>query len=137
MDRQARFTKITDADGVHIITRDETTELEWQAGFFDERYTHEEAEKVARKCRIGGHKDWRVPGPHETSTTVDYSRCNPAINTEFFPGTPSEAFLASGVPCAFNPSVYVWVQYFHNGGSDVHSRSIRFRLRLVRGPVRQ
>ncbi len=36
-----------------------------------------------------------------------------------------------------NPSDYVWVQNFNNGNSNINNRNNRFRLRLVRGPVRE
>ncbi len=61
----ARFTKINDIYGNHIITRDNHTELEWLAGFVG-IWTNQDscygvAANVCRRLTVGGYEDWHVP----------------------------------------------------------------------------
>lgn len=39
-----------------------------------------------------GHNDWRLPSSKEQLTIVDNNRTNPAIDTNYFPNTPSAHF---------------------------------------------
>ncbi len=138
MNTASRFKIIDTAKpvGDTRITEDPTTGLQWQTVYWPEKVNLEEGEKIARDFRLGGFNDWRVPSRAEANSIVDDTRCNPAIDTEAFPGATSDAILTS-TPYAGNPSDCVWVQHFYDGTSVILSRSYRFRLRLVRGPVRQ
>ncbi|HHW4679851.1 MAG TPA: Lcl C-terminal domain-containing protein [Xylella sp.] len=92
----ARFTKILDDYGKHIITRDEKTGLEWAAcsfGLYSNKLHDSEAEKGCRAVRIGGHGDWRLPTVDELLTLVDRSRYHPATDVDAFPNVVTEGFF--------------------------------------------
>ncbi len=88
---------------------------------------------VARVNAAGwcGFKDWRMPEREDLRSIVDYSRINPAIDTNYFPNTQSSWYW-SGSPDACN-SDYAWGVSFHNGGDHNDSRNGNARVRLVRG----
>ena len=85
-----------------------------------------------------GATDWRMPTWQELQGIVDYGRFNPAIDTEYFPNTPSSGFL-SGSPAlynvsGFNSSDLAWEVRFSTGvANDAFYRGFYNRVRLVRG----
>lgn len=138
----ARFTKIHDAAGAHIITRDEQTGLEWSArdiGRFTNAAEGSKAEAACAALELGGHTDWRMPTIEELESIRDLSRHSPAIDTDAFPDCPSAAFWAS-TPHAYGPDDYAWFVDFDGGHSGFDLRDGRGyynRVRAVRGPARQ
>lgn len=132
----ARFEKIHDAGGVHIITRDNATGLEWQATPFPERMTLDDATAVCSALSLGGHSDFRVPSIDELETIRDRSRFDPAIDIDAFPGCPSAWFWSSTLH-AYAPSEFAWVVLFYHGHSYHDHRDNDHRVRAVRGASRQ
>lgn len=79
-----------------------------------------------------GASDWRMPTIKELESIVHYGRVAPAIDTRFFPNTPSWYFW-SGSPFAFSASG-AWLVYFVSGDSYANLRSYNdIHVRLVRG----
>lgn len=132
----ARFEKILDAAGVHILTRDNSTGLEWQATPFPERMTLDEATAACAALSLGCHSDFRVPSIDELESIRDRSRFNPAIDTDAFPGCPS-AWFWSDTPHAYDPSEFAWIVGFDGGLSGSDRRDNGNRVRAVRGASRQ
>ena len=135
----ARFEKITDANGVHVITRDTLTGLEWSArdiGSFTNKAKNSEAAKACADLRLGGHSDWRLPTIDELESIRDRSRYSPAIDTDAFPNCPS-AWFWSSTPDAESPNNYAWIVGFNYGYSNISYRLNGSRVRAVRGPARQ
>lgn len=132
----ARFEKILDADGVHIITRDNATGLEWQATPFPESMTLDQAIAACAALTLGGHGDFRVPSIDELESIRDRRRFNPAIDTDAFPGCPS-AWFWSDTPHAYDPSEFAWIVSFYDGSSYRDRRDDDYRVRAVRGASRQ
>ncbi len=132
----ARFEKILDADGVHILTRDNATGLEWQATPFPQNMTLDQAIAACAALSLGGQGDFRVPSIDELESIRDRRRFNPAIDTDAFPGCPS-AWFWSDTPHAYAPSEFAWLVYFGNGHSSYVRRDSYLRVRAVRGASRQ
>lgn len=132
----ARFEKILDASGTHILTRDNATGLEWQATPFPERMTLDEATAACAALTLGGHSDFRVPSIDELESIRDRSRFDPAIDTDAFPGCPSASFW-SDTPHVYAPSEFTWIVSFYGGGSGDVRRASGIRVRAVRGASRQ
>jgi len=97
---------------------------------------------VAGLC---GHNDWRLPTPKELQSIVDYNRSSPAIDTDWFPNTPSTdpyvtsspgGFFWSGVSYAADATV-AWGVNIADGTSFMDgNKAIKARdhaVRLVRG----
>jgi len=77
-----------------------------------------------------GFNDWRVPTLRELLSIVHHGTSNPAIDTTFFPNTQIFVYWSSDV-FASNPTV-AWEVYFVTGDTNVSSRTIGSRVRLVR-----
>ena len=137
---QPRFDKIVPTPPPkHEVVLDNVTGLMWPVEFSSKRLTFAEGEKYIAELNANkhcGYSDWRLPTRAELLTLVDDTRCDPAIDTDAFPGTPSEYFW-TGTDYAGDKKNYAWVVYFHYGHSYLHHRDGNYRVRAVRGPARQ
>ena len=134
-----RFEKVTDAAGVHIITRDTLTGLEWSTsdlGRHTNRAENSAAEAACAALDLGGHTDWRLPTVDELETIRDRNRFSPACDPDAFPACPL-AWFWTATPDASSPKAYAWLVYFVLGNSDIYRRDDDNRVRAVRGPARQ
>lgn len=75
--------------------------------------------------------DWRMPTIKELEGIADLGRHTPAIDTSYFPNTPSSE-VWSGSPVAGNP-YSAWYVGFGNGNAGYGNRNGGYRVRLVRG----
>jgi hypothetical protein len=80
--------------------------------------------------KLCGFNDWRVPNRKELRSIVDYSRTNPAIDSDYFPHTTTNYFWSSS-PYAYN-SGNAWLLYFYYGYGYYYGRGLSYRVRLVR-----
>ena len=107
---------------------DEVTGLEWSQGFF-EIGNYAEASDYCKNLNYGGHNDWRAPTVKELFSIIDWSRYDPAIDTDYFPKTPSANFIALSAD-----DRYMWIVNFSNGATRTTSNlSGKIYLRCVRG----
>ena len=81
--------------------------------------------------RLCGATDWRMPTVKELEGIADLGRFNPAIDTDFFPNTPSSSVVWSGSPVAGYPGS-AWYVFFLYGYASYDSRNVGNRVRLVR-----
>lgn len=113
----ARFEKVCDKDGAHVITHDLASGLEWDVtDFGGKRMTFDEAQKACAALRTGGHSDWRLPTIQELLGLVDYERHSPAIEKEFFPNTGTDYYYRTSTPYA-PASGCAWGVHFRVGRS--------------------
>lgn len=77
-----------------------------------------------------GAADWRMPTRRELVSIVHNGRTSPAIDTDWFPNTPSTWFWSSS-PYASN-SLDAWYVGFDFGNVLWDSKSHDYRVRLVR-----
>ncbi len=110
---------------------DHATGLVWQAangmqGADDYQFNWEEALSYCDDLSLGGHDDWRLPDVKELQSIVDYTRADPALDTDVFsfeqtPGTG--AYFWSSTSMIDYPD---WATYFCFGpclshtGRDIH-----------------
>ena len=80
--------------------------------------------------QLCGYNDWRVPTVEELQGIVDYSRAGPAIDTGYFPNTPSSFFWSSSLYAGFSSGA--WSVYFGYGYAYGNCRDSADRVRLVR-----
>jgi hypothetical protein len=118
----------------HTCVRDNVTRLIWQVKISDSTFTFDQTAGYVNNVNatgLCGFNDWRMPDPKELMGIADYSRYKPAIDTNYFPDTPSLWFW-SGSPSAGN-SNDAWYVNFYDGGADGNGRSSYRHVRLVRG----
>ena len=110
------------------VVIDKNTGLEWSQSFF-EAENSAEAFDYCENLNYGGHNDWRVPTVKELLSIIDWSRHDPAINTDYFPETPSDSFLASSAN-----KDYVWIVNFSKGVTHpTQNAGDKLFVRCVRG----
>jgi Protein of unknown function (DUF1566). len=63
---------------------DETTNLTWQQITDKNIMNWNEAIDYCRKLNIGNYTNWRLPTIHELKSLVNYSKYDPAIDTNYF-----------------------------------------------------
>lgn len=132
-----RFTRIgadgkptLDAQDEWVAVYDAETDLTWTAEPLKcGEVTHAEALKAAAECRLLKASDWRAPTIRELLSIVDYDRCDPAVNPEFFKG-PYSWHWSSTVAKA--PAGYAWFVSLDGGGSSRSVQSYPYHVRAVR-----
>jgi hypothetical protein len=133
----ARFVKIGE-DGALLApdateweaVLDTRTNLMWSL----EALTHQtwkKAQASVAKLTIAGFKDWRLPTVEELFCLADRTKYDPAIDTAFFPDTPSSWFWSS-TPWASSPGDCAWCVYFGDGNSGYGLRGSECYVRAVR-----
>lgn len=80
-----------------------------------------------------GFDNWRVPKVEELSGLSNQATSFPAIDTNYFPHTESNAFWSSSPIIAHNDYT-AWTVYFDNGFVLFNNRDSGVRLRLVSSP---
>lgn len=93
-------------------------------------YTWQQALQHAEAYVFAGSALWRLPNKNELSSLVERRCVDPAINSRFFPNTPSSSFWSSS-PNAYY-SGYTWGVYFRNGSVVTGYKNSTGYVRLVR-----
>ena len=115
-------------DGVHRI---DGTDMLYT---FTESVTHYDAPKaVASLEQVRGHTPWELAMPHEATRLVDYSKYNPAVDTEKHPGIKSEYAWLKDIYAS--SSDRAWGVGFGTGYFNYGGRSLQGRALAVCRPV--
>lgn len=118
-------------DGDWVAVHDAKTGLIWSAEPLQKgkSFNHAAAMQACKDLDLLGKKDWRAPTIEEQLSIIDYTRCDPAVDTEFFKG-PFGWTWSSTIAKA--PSGYPWDVNLDGGGSgrdfqagDGHVRAVR------------
>jgi hypothetical protein len=94
-------------------------------------HTYKEAIELANSTTFATYSDWRLPNIKELASLATHNRYHPAINSIFFPNTPSSDFWSSA-PYA-NDVDDARTLNFNIGYDDNSIRSNSHYVRLVRG----
>jgi hypothetical protein len=113
-----------------VAVLDTRTNLMWAVEVL-KRQTWKKALKAPEKLAIAGFKDWRLPNVEELFCLADRTRCDPAIDKDFFPDTPSSWFW-SFTPWASSPAGGAWCVDFSYGISDCYGQGSECCVRAVR-----
>lgn len=94
-----------------------------------EKTSHHDAPSLVGKLnQVTGHTPWELATPREAVLLIDYSRHNPAVDTDKHPGIASEWCWLKDVYKP-SPSDYAWDVDFGGGNvlyssRDSHSRAL-------------
>jgi len=127
---------------------DQVTGLMWQKTDGGEM-TWESAQRYAQDCRLGGHRDWRLPTSIELFSIMDHGKHGPAMDPEFFTKTQARYWWSNATRA--DDKSKVWVVNTGGGigahaksetisaGGDrpIHVRCVRGVSQLGAGPVLQ
>jgi hypothetical protein len=108
---------------------DNVTQLMWQKAVSTGTYAWADAIAYCSTLAVAGHSDWRLPSRIELQSIVDFGVRSPAINSTYFPSTPSTLFWSS------TPSLVAsnaWGISFAGGDPNIDDTSISYPIRCVR-----
>ena len=112
------------------VVVDNNTGLMWQQTIPTDEYKQEDAVSYCNTLNYAGYSDWRLPNTQELLTIVDNSTYEPAINTTYFPNTPSGGFWSSYI---IYGSIWWSVDFFNGGLVPYFDRATSLVVRCVRG----
>ncbi len=133
----ARFTRLG-ADGRPtanveddwVAVYDSKTNLTWTRRVLDcGAKPWADALKAASQVRLFGKDDWRAPTIEEQLSIIDYTRCDPAVDTSFFGGEAGWCWTST--PAA-SPAGYAWGVFLGDGDSGRVSQAGDDLVRAVR-----
>ena len=113
-----------------VAVLDTKTNLMWAVEILPHR-PFKEALEAPKSLTTAGFKDWRLATVEELFCLADRSRYEPAIDTNYFPETPSSWFWSSTVD-ASSPSGFAWSVGFYSGDSGWGSQDGGGFVRAVR-----
>ena len=97
------------------VVLDSVTGLRWQLRSDPMGHNWRDANTYCAALVVSGVGGWRLPTVVELVSIVDFTRADPAIDTDAFPDTPGLPFWTSQVDSA--NSGLAWYVYFKNGGA--------------------
>ena len=122
--------------GDEKIVFDENLKLEWQQKIPEGEFDWQSAANYCGQEYAGSY-GWRLPTPKELLSIVDNGKFDPAINTDYFPGTPDEWFWTSAdfASTADSDLNKAWFVRFDKGFLSHKSKteSEKMHVRCVRG----
>ncbi|MFI3196356.1 MAG: DUF1566 domain-containing protein [Methylococcaceae bacterium] len=94
-------------------------------------FTHQAALQHAAGQAASTGVAWRLPNVKELASLADLGRRNPAIDTAFFPNTPSNVFWSSSPNVGYTYNAW-YVNFYYGYVNDYGVRNSAFPVRLVR-----
>ena len=123
--------------GDEKIVFDENLKLEWQQKITKNVDWQHASEECAKE--YAGSYGWRLPTPKELLSIVDNGKFDPAINTQYFPGTNDEWFWTSAdfASTADSDQDKAWFVRFDKGFLSHKSKTenAKMHVRCVRGTI--
>jgi len=117
-------------DGVHVAVYDPGTNLTWAAEpLACGEVPWAQAIEEAKKVRLFGHDDWRLPTVKELISIIDYERFDPAVDPDMFRGPYGWTWTST---VAKSPSVCAWGVSLGDGGVSRLHQTLHGRVRAVR-----
>jgi len=87
--------------------------------------------QAVNATNLCGANDWRLPARETLQSIVDYSRVNPAVDSEYFPNILTYPYWSSSTYAYDSPTAwYVSLRY---GNASILNKNSNIYVRLVRG----
>jgi len=134
---------LSDSATSWAMVKDNVTGLIWENKTTDgsihdtsKQYTLDDAQNVfiaqLNISNFGGYNDWRIPTREELRSIADYSKYNPAINTQFFPTTQSSHYWSSSTAYYAGGDIGCYLNFI-DGIDFANVKSAMLYVRAVRG----
>ena len=117
-----------------MVVFDNNTGLMWQQKTTSCWYSSGAQSTYCDNLTYGGYSDWRLPTPLELLTIVDNSKKSPAIDTTYFPSTPSDNFCTSGTTGSARLLVNFTIGELSSWAASSSNDDIKIYIRCVRKP---
>ncbi len=124
-----------------ISVKDNQTGLIWEVKIGankDILYPFDETEAYIsglNESSFGGFKDWRLPTIYELQTIIAYNKIEPAIDTDYFPGTANRPYWSS-TTTEINGNETLYLLSFDYGNINTNNGSNQVGcVRAVRGDI--
>ena len=124
------FASDTRFKKTELVVYDKETKLIWQRKGSSKKMSWSNAKEYCENLLWGGYDDWRLPTIDELKSIVDYSRYNPAIDTDYF-DIKSDYYWSSTTDVS--DSSYAWHVLFDGGNDHWHLKSLHDYALCVRG----
>jgi hypothetical protein len=100
---------VTDGGPGNSTVQDTVTGLTWQQTTQNSPVSWTQAATYCSSLTYGGQAGWRMPTTKELLSLVDFTQRNPAIDSAYFPATPSKPFWSApqGTTTSNNMTWYV------------------------------
>jgi hypothetical protein len=117
--------------GAHVAVFDRKTGLTWSADIVGAKdgQNWEKSMAAAKACRLMGHEDWRAPTIEELLSIIDYTKCDPAVDSAHFRLQFGWEWTST---VAAAPSGCAWFVNLYNGYSSRNGQDYGLHVRAVR-----
>jgi hypothetical protein len=119
----------TVSDSGNQVT-DNVTGLVWQRSTDPRTFTWDEAKQYCACSTLDGVANWRLPSRIELASLPDWTTTGPSIDSNAFPGTPSESFWTA--TALSSDPMLAYLVYFANGHTSYSDLGYAYRARCVR-----
>jgi hypothetical protein len=108
--RGAEYLSHNDMQNIGNVTvSDRSTGLTWQRADDGKTRDWPEALRYCATLDLGGKQDWRLPNIKELQSIADYSRNDPAIDTDYFVQTDRNGWYWSGTTHGDNTRMAAYI----------------------------
>lgn len=116
------------------IVTDNNIGLQWQRTISTSTYTWADAGPYCDGLNYGFEVDWRLPTYSELGTLIDYGRHDLAMDSTYFPSTPSMNYFFWSSSDSLYSTECAWEVRFADGTTkDISTKTNTFYARCVRG----
>jgi len=105
---------------------DTETNLMWQQETMEATNWYNAIDQCSH-LHLANYADWGLPTIKELFSLVDFTKVNPCIDTNFFPGTKHYNYWSS-TDC----NGHAWLVHFFNGLVSYYDKSNAYYVRAVR-----
>jgi hypothetical protein len=115
------------------VAVDQVTGLGWQREVAPDALDWSGARAYCQCLVLGGHDDWRLPSRIELISLLDYTRQEPPLDGQTFPGTPTDWFWTASPVADSDPPQSAWYISHFDGNTHHATVDSTYRVRCVRG----
>ena len=110
--------------------KDNLTSLIWQKSGSSSKYSWNEAKNYCSNLSLDGYNNWRLPTYNELYYLADRTKCNPAIDTNYFNSKIYDWYWTNTE--YKNDNSKAWIVGFDSGNDDWYFNAGNSYVRCVK-----